>query len=170
MKWIGAIIIIAASFLIGSRKSKTYSDRVFQLRRLETALMTLESAIVFGAEPIETTVRSIADRTEKPVGIIFRHFADQLSVSDRSAGEMWKESLQHNAHALALKKEDLQVVEQAGHMLGSVTQEAEERKLKHVLKQLEKQREEAAAAEQRFSGMIRTVSVLAGMMTAILLM
>ncbi len=170
MKWIGAVVIISSSFFIGWRKSKMFSDRVSQIRRFETALITLESAIAFGAESIETTIRSIAASTEQPVGNVFKCFADQLSASDQSAGQLWKKTLQQHAHQLALKKEDIQIVEQAGHKLGLITQEAEKRKIKHVLRQLEKQREEAIAAEQRFSGMIRTVSVLAGMMTAILLM
>ncbi|OMP67702.1 stage III sporulation protein AB [Domibacillus epiphyticus] len=170
MKWIGACFIIFASFLIGMQKSKTYMDRVRNIRQFESALLTMESAILFGADSIETTARFISETGEKPASVFFRDFADRLASSETSADHIWTSTLQQNQDLLALKPTDIRLLEQAGHMLGSCTQEAEERRLKHVIKQLEKRREEAVAEEQRFGGMVRAVSVLSGLLTAILLM
>ncbi|MCI2254580.1 hypothetical protein L2D08_09405 [Domibacillus sp. PGB-M46] len=170
MKWAGALFIIAASLFIGWHKSRSYGERVRQIRQFETALMMLESSIAYGAESMETAARSISQTIEKPANLAFAEFAEALAVSEKSAGDLWSAVLKKQGTGLALKKRDLQVVEQAGCMLGTVNQTAEARKLQLVLKQLEKQREEAAVEEKRLSGMTRSVSLLCGLMTAILLL
>ncbi|MCP3763298.1 hypothetical protein NLX67_12990 [Domibacillus sp. A3M-37] len=170
MKWAGAVFIIIASLFIGWYKSNSYGERVRQIRQFETAFIMLESSIMYGAESMETAARSISKAIEKPASAAFDQFAEALSTSEDSAGQLWTNILTKQASGLALKKRDVQIVEQAGCMLGAVTQSAEARKLQLVLKQLEKQREEAAAEEKRLSGMIRSVSLLFGMMTAILLL
>lgn len=170
MKWAGAFFIILASFLIGQRKSKAYTNRVLHIRQFESALLTLQSAILFGADSIETTARFIAETIEKPAALFFCDFAEKLSSTEMSAAHIWTHTLQRHHDFFDLKPSDIRLIEQAGHMLGSCTQEAEERRIKHVLKQLEKRREEAVAEEQRFAGMVRAVSVLSGLLTAILLM
>jgi stage III sporulation protein AB len=157
MKWAGACLIILASFLIGRRKSKAYTNR-------------MQSAILFGSDSIETTTRFIAETSEKPASLFFHDFAEQLSSTETSATHIWTHTLQRYNALFAFKTSDIRLIEQAGHMLGSCTQEAEERRIKHVLKQLEKRREEAVAEEQRLAGMVRAVSVLSGLLTAILLM
>lgn len=170
MKWAGAFFIILASFLIGQRKSKAYTNRVLHIRQFESALLTMQSAILYGADSIEATTRFIAETIEKPVALFFHDFAEQLSSTEASATHIWTYTLQRHADFFALNPSDIRLIEQAGNMLGSCTQEAEERRIKHVLKQLEKRREEAVAEEQRFAGMVRAISVLSGLLTAILLM
>ncbi|OES44394.1 hypothetical protein [Domibacillus iocasae] len=170
MKWAGAFFIMAASLFIGFYKSKSYSERVRQIRQFETAFIMLESSIAYGAESMETAARSISKAIEKPASTAFYQFAEALATCDDSAGQLWTTILNQQAGQLALKKRDVQIVEQAGCMLGAVTQSAEARKLQLVLKQLEKQREEAAVEEKRLSGMTRSLSLLFGMMTAILLL
>ncbi|WP_046173808.1 hypothetical protein [Domibacillus indicus] len=170
MKWLGAVFILIASVFIGWSQSRVYGERVRQIRQFETAFLMLESSIAYGAESMETAARSIAKSIEKPANAAFHQFAEALSASEESAGQLWTEIIWQEAGQLALKKRDVQIVEQAGCMLGAVTQAAEARKLQLVLKQLEKQREEAAAEEKRLSGMIRSISLLFGMMTAILLL
>ncbi|WP_050180820.1 stage III sporulation protein AB [Domibacillus robiginosus] len=170
MKWAGALFIVAASLFIGWHKSRSYGERVRQIRQFETALMMLESSIAYGAESMETAVRAISNTIEKPADRIFAVFAEELSNSEKSAEDLWSDVLKKHSSGLALKKRDLQIVEQAGCMLGTVTQTAEARKLQLVLKQLEKQREEAATEEKKLSGMTRSVSLLFGLMTAILLL
>ncbi|OLN23330.1 hypothetical protein BTO30_05015 [Domibacillus antri] len=170
MKWAGAFFIILASFLIGWRKSKTYSDRVKHIRQFESALLTMETAIVFGADSIETTARFIAGTSEKPASLFFHDFAEKLPSSETSADYIWTSTLQQHKNRFAFKPGDIRLLEQAGHMLGACTQEAEERRLKHVTAQLERRREEALTEEQRLAGVVRAVSVLSGLLTAILLM
>ena len=114
MKWAGAVFIIIASLFIGWHKSKSYSERVRQIRQFETAFIMLESSIMYGADSMETAARSISKSIEKPASITFDEFANALAVSEESAGELWTKILKQQETRLALKKRDVQVVEQAG--------------------------------------------------------
>lgn len=170
MKWAGAMFIIAASFWIGWLKSRSYGERVEQIRQFETALVMLESSIAYGAESMESAARSISLSVDQPVDRMFERFAASLAGWDKGAEQLWTRIVHEESTKLSLKKRDVQIVEQAGAMLGAVSRDAEKRKLQLVLKQLERQREEAAEEEKRYAGMIRSISLLCGMMTAVLLL
>lgn len=170
IKIIGAVFILIATSWIGFEASKNLSERTRQLRLWKLALQSLEAEIMFGHAPLHEAARRIANQVDPPIGQIFHQFQTMLVKEDMSANEAWKTSLNVIWNKTALKKTELEILEQFGETLGKHDIVQQQKHIRLALTHLEREEVEAREKQGIYGKMYRNLGFLTGLFIIILLM
>lgn len=84
IRWIGAILIIAATTWGGFAWAKQFSERPRQLRQLKVALQALEAEIMYGLTPLDEACEHLAGQFADPLAAFFHDFAERLQTGSIS--------------------------------------------------------------------------------------
>lgn len=169
IKWMGALIIIAATTTGGFIWAKRYSDRPRQLRQLKTALQALEAEIMYGMTPLADACEHLAGQITEPLASFFRTFAERLTGSQTHVSQAWEDSLDEIWAATALGSGEREVLRQFGATLGKHDRDHQQKQIRLALTHLEREEAEARDAQQRYEKMIKSLGFLAGLLLVLLL-
>ncbi|MBM7650442.1 stage III sporulation protein AB [Bacillus ectoiniformans] len=169
MKWLGACIILIASFWIGLEQSRKLSERPRQLRMLKSALKSFEAEIVFGYTPLHESSRKLSERLPSPIADIFSSFAVLLTTSEMDAKEAWKQSVAAVWPRTALKPSEYDILVEFGETLGRYDRQTEQKHILLALTHIERCEEEAIEKQRRYESMLKSLSVLGGLLLILLL-
>lgn len=78
LKLIGSILVIASTSLAGFYYSKTFLERLKQIREMQYALTMLESEIIYSSSPLTEALNYIAKRSSSPLKEFFSKFSEKL--------------------------------------------------------------------------------------------
>ncbi|AGT32745.1 stage III sporulation protein AB [Geobacillus genomosp. 3] len=170
MKWLGALLILAASTWMGFTAARTLYERPRQLRQLKAALRALEAEVMYGHTPLAEASAYIARQTAAPVCELFFRFASALRTEETSVAEAWEKSLQALWGKTALKQGELEVMKQFGATLGQYDRLTQQKQIALALAHLEREEAEALDNQARYAKMAKSLGVLAGLLLVILLM
>lgn len=170
IKWMGALIIIAATTTGGFVWAKQYSDRPRQLRQLKTALQALEAEIMFGLTPLAEACEHLAGQISEPLATFFRTFSDRLSQNHSNVPQAWDDSLNEVWPFTAFGSGEREVLRQFGATLGKHDRDHQQKQIRLALTHLEREEAEARDAQQRNEKMIKSLGFLAGLLLVLLLL
>ncbi|OCA92637.1 stage III sporulation protein SpoIIIAB [Pseudobacillus wudalianchiensis] len=169
MKWIGALLILFSSFCIGMEQSKKLGDRPKQIRFIRSALQTLEAEIVYGFTPLHESARKLSERLPPPINELFALFSELLTSTELDAKEAWKKSLAAIWPKTALMESERAILLEFGETVGKHDRKTEQKQILVTLKHLERQEEEAYEKQKRYGKMLRSLSVMGGLLIVLLL-
>lgn len=92
MKWLGALLILAASTWMGMAAARALYERPRQLRQLKAALRAFEAEVMYGHTPLAEASQHIARQTAAPIGELFAQFAAALHACETSVAEAWEKA------------------------------------------------------------------------------
>ncbi|AMX82932.1 stage III sporulation protein SpoAB [Geobacillus subterraneus] len=170
MKWLGALLILAASTWTGFAAARMLYERPRQLRQLKAALRALEAEVMYGHTPLAEASVHIARQTAAPMCELFFRFAEALRTEETSVVEAWEKSLQALWGKTALKQGELEVMKQFGATLGQYDRLTQQKQIALALAHLEREEAEALDNQARYAKMAKSLGVLAGLLLVILLM
>ncbi|MGG3907065.1 stage III sporulation protein SpoIIIAB [Geobacillus stearothermophilus] len=170
MKWLGALLILAASTWMGMEAARALYERPRQLRQLKAALRAFEAEVMYGHTPLAEASQHIARQTAAPIGELFAQFAAALHACETSVAEAWEKSLRAVWGKTALKQGEWEVMKQFGATLGQYDRLTQQQQIALALAHLEREEAEALDDQARYGKMAKSLGVLAGLLLVILLM
>ncbi|KAB7708801.1 stage III sporulation protein SpoAB [Bacillus aerolatus] len=169
MKWAGAMLILFASFWIGAEQSKRLNDRPKQIRFIRSALQSLEAEIMYGSTPLHESARKLSERLPPPICELFASFSELLTSTELDAKEAWKESLARMWPKTALAESERSILLEFGETVGKHDRTIEQKQILVTLNHLKRQEEEAHEKQKRYGKMIRSLSLMGGLLIVLLL-
>ena len=121
VKYLLLIGIFGLSTSIGFLISKSYQNRVVELKEFKTILNIMKTKIKFTYEPLAEIFKQIAKDNDTEIEKIFGQMANQLSYYQ--VKEVWENCIQDAD--ISIKQEDKDVLKKLGKLLGQTDVEGQ---------------------------------------------
>ncbi|MFZ5353565.1 MAG: stage III sporulation protein SpoIIIAB [Bacillota bacterium] len=170
IKLLGGILIIAASGLFGIALSNKYSCRPKDIRKLRTYLQMLETEIVYGATPLPYAFDSLAAKADREWVCFFSTISRNL-IEGRyyNVKTAWEDAVDNELSEVYLNKEDRELMQSFGNILGSSDTEDQQKHFKLFYRQLEQQEQLADEDRKKNEKMYKSLGFLLGLVIFIIL-
>lgn len=165
IKYINIGLVFVVTFLIGYFTSKKYSNRVEELKDLQTALNILETKIKFTYEPLSEIFLQISEMLKGKVGNVFRNMSHEIKNS--SANQTINKSFE--TVETDLKTEDIKIIENLGKILGKTDKEGQVSQIELTSTFLKSQISKAEKEEEKNAKLYKTLGATIGLAFAIIL-
>lgn len=165
IKYINIGLVFAATFLIGYFTSKKYSNRVEELKELQTALNILETKIKFTYEPLSEIFMQLSEILKGKIGSIFKNMSQEIKNS--SANQTINKSFE--TVETDLKTEDIKIIENLGKILGKTDKEGQVSQIELTSTFLKSQISKAEKEEEKNVKLYKTLGVTVGLAFVIIL-
>ncbi|MFT8871084.1 MAG: stage III sporulation protein SpoIIIAB [Sporolactobacillus sp.] len=169
IRMIGALLVVAASTLIGFYLADRYSQRPRQLRQWRSALQSIEAEIVYGRVPIAELADHLARQLPQPLARFFSYLRDDLLSEGKPLPHAWKTAIERFWPETALKEAEREVLLQFGAVLGTDDVENEKKHVRLAMSHLEREEAEARAEQITHERMMRSLGFLAGVLIVLVL-
>ncbi len=171
IKIINSCIIILFSTFIGLELSKRYVARARELSVLQSAILRLETEILYYASNLPEALIRIGKSIRGNTGKLFLLTGQTLlDKKEFTVAEAWSSTLEHLKTDLCLQQEDMDILQRFADQLGSSDKEGQARFIKLTLSQLHEEEKKARAIREKYSKMYRSLGLLGGIALAILLL
>lgn len=169
LKFMGALIVVAACGGIGVTVAQHYTQRPKYLRALQASLQMLETEIVYGATPLAEAMEAVGRGCEGKLGQIFLNSSELLcSHSGVTAGEAWLLALEKHAYDLPLTRDDLDILRRVGSFLGGSDREDQRKHLQLIREQIKHQVFKADEASQKSGRLWNSLGFLFGLVVVLM--
>ena len=165
VKYLLLIGIFGLSTSIGFLISKSYQNRVVELKEFKTILNIMKTKIKFTYEPLAEIFKQIAKDNDTEIEKIFGQMANQLSYYQ--VKEVWENCIQ-NAD-ISIKQEDKDVLKKLGKLLGQTDVEGQISEIEVTENFLNMQIENAEEEKKKNQKIYKTLGVVAGLVFVIIL-
>ncbi|AJY77265.1 stage III sporulation protein SpoIIIAB [Paenibacillus beijingensis] len=170
VKWIGAILILAAGTMIGFLQAARFAERPRQLRQLAHALQRLETEIGYGYTPLPEALRRTAGHVPAPVASILSGAAERLLAPEGPAfRECWEESVRSCWPQTAMRSGEQAVLLRLGSALGLSDREDQIKHLRLAMLQLKAEEDAAKDDQARYEKMSKSLGILVAALVVILM-
>lgn len=168
MKWVGAILLICATTLIGFELAKRLSNRPKEIRQLKSALHILEAEIVYSQAPLALAFDKIANQLAEPVSELFYSVATELQTAS-DLTQTWNNQVDQFLKRSSLGPDEEEVLKQFGKTLGQHDITQQKKYIKLALTHLDRVLTEAQENNLRYGKMFKNLGILAGLFLVLLL-
>ncbi len=165
IKYIFIILVFFITFLIGYLISKRYSNRVAELKELQTGLNILETKIKFTYEPLQEIFLQMSQILNGNIGILFKKIA--YSMEDKSTQKAVIKALSDTQ--TNLKEEDKKIIENLGKVLGKTDKDGQVSQIELTSTFLKSQIQKAEKEEEKNSKLYKTLGATVGLAFVIIL-
>lgn len=170
LKIIGGLLIVSASGLLGVIYSNRLLQRHKELKNLRRYMQMLETEVTYGATPLPTALKNIADKADGLLSGFFACISESLTErSFYTVREAWAFGADDVLIHSSLQKADIELIKSFGSILGSSDREDQKKHFELFYLQL-KHQEDAALEEIRKSAkMYSSLGFLLGLAVFIVL-
>ena len=165
IRFIGAIMIIAASTIAGAYMNMRLRRRVRYLDEFSAALEYLKTHICFSDFEMEKALRLTDEVSD--TGGVFRAAAESMKADGLK--NAWKRSVYKNADKMGLKVSDASALAALGERLGLTDAEDQKRNIENVLVLLSVCRATAQREYEKNGRLYRSCGALCGALAVLLL-
>lgn len=159
----GAILVVAASGLVGLAVSSNYRQRPAQLRALQAGLQLLEAQIVYLATPLPEALAWVERQLPHPVKLLYAQAAAALTgPQGLTAREAWQVGTLALGQYSALNLPELEVLAALGAGLGTSDREQQQKLLLLTREQLRSLEQQADQEQGRNEKVWRIMGFLVG--------
>lgn len=124
--------------------------------------------MVFGQEPIHHVLHKLSKQLSPPMSYIFYDISEHLLKSRESLQHIWQQNLERKWHHTAMKEREKEVFIQFGQTLGIHNLEQQQKQIHLTKVHLQRELNDAAEDEKRFSNMFRALGVLSGLLLTLI--
>ena len=165
VKYLLLIGIFGLSTSIGFLISKSYQNRVVELKEFKTILNIMKTKIKFTYEPLAEIFKQIAKDNDTEIEKIFGQMANQLSYYQ--VKDVWENCIQYAD--ISIKQEDKDVLKKLGKLLGQTDVEGQISEIEVTENFLDMQIENAEEEKKKNQKIYKTLGVVAGLVFVIIL-
>ncbi|NLS45190.1 MAG: hypothetical protein GX969_05590 [Firmicutes bacterium] len=169
VKFLGAILVVGASGIIGNVIARGYADRPKQLLELVTAFTLLETEISYTKTPLSDALIRASGRKGSVAQKIFETASDIIACGTQGSGQAWESAIDCVYSISALTPEDRHILLVFGAKLGSCSSRDQ---LKHITLVRERLRANEVKARDKvneIARMWRCLGLTIGIMIVLLL-
>ena len=165
IKYILLVAIFGLSTAIGLVISKTYENRVVELKEFKNILNIMKTKIKFTYEPLAEIFKQIANNNDTNVEKIFGQMANQITYYQTR--EVWEDCIQDAD--ISINQEDKDILKKLGKLLGQTDVEGQVSEIEVTEKFLNMQIEKAEEDKKKNQKMYKTLGVTIGLIFVIIL-
>ena len=165
IKYILLIGIFCLSTAIGIAISKTYENRVIELKEFKIILNILKTKIKFTYEPLAEIFKQIANKNESNIEKIFGQMANQITYFQTR--EVWENCIQEAD--VSINQEDKDILKKLGKLLGQTDVDGQVSEIEVTENFLDMQIEKAEEAKKKNQKLYKTLGVTIGLVFVIIL-
>ena len=165
IKYILLFAIFGLSTAIGMTISKSYENRVIELKEFKNMLNIMKTKIKFTYEPLTEIFNQIANCNETSVEKIFGQMSNQITYYPTR--EVWENCIQ-NAD-ISINQEDKDILKKLGKMLGQTDVEGQISEIGVIESFLNMQIEKAEEERKKNQKMCKTLGIIVGLVFVIIL-
>lgn len=161
MRWLGAALVLGASYAVGAQLARNLVQRPLLLRDLQGALSLLETEIEYGRTPLPEALCRAAG--PGPAGDLLRRTAACLAEGGGlTPGEALQAALVQVSPRLCLGPTDLDPLHTLAAALGASGRHDQIRHLRLCRERLAAQESRALSERERWERPVRYLAILAG--------
>ena len=165
IKYILLVAIFGLSTAIGLAISKSYGNRVIELKEFKNILNVMKTKIKFTYEPLAEIFKQIANKNETNVERIFGQMANQINYYQTR--EVWENCIQEAD--ISISQEDKDILKKLGKLLGQTDVEGQVSEIEVTENFLNMQIDKAEEEKKKNQKMYKTLGVVAGLTFVIIL-
>ena len=165
IKYILLIAILGLSTGIGILISKSYENRVIELKEFKNILNVMKTKIKFTYEPLAEIFKQISKDNQTNVEKILGQMANQLTYYP--AKDTWENCIQ-NAD-ISIKQEDKDILKKLSKLLGQTDVDGQISEIEVTQNFLDAQIEKAEEEKKKNQKMYKTLGVVIGLVFVIIL-
>ena len=165
IKYILLVAIFGLSTAIGLAISKTYENRVVELKEFKNILNIMKTKIQFTYEPLAEIFKQIANNNDTNVEKVFGQMANQITYYQTR--EVWENCIQDAD--ISINKEDKDILKRLGKLLGQTDVEGQVSEIEVTQNFLNMQIEKAEEDKKKNQKMYKTLGVTIGLIFVIIL-
>lgn len=169
MKWIGAIILILISTIIGFEFSSKFNKRPEQIQQLKNALNILEAEILYSQTKLKDAFYIISKQIPMPTQELFQLAYQKLSSNEADLFTLWNDSINKYIQKSALTKKEKEILLQFGVTLGQYDVSQQQKYITVTIQHLNRILDEAERKRDKYGNMSKTLGILSGIFIVILL-
>lgn len=165
IKYILLLGIFCLSTAIGISISKSYENRVIELKEFKAMLNVIKTKIKFTYEPLAEIFKQIANKNETNVEKLFGQMANQITYFQTR--EVWENCIQEAD--ISINQEDKDILKKLGKLLGQTDVEGQVSEIEVTENFLNMQIEKAEEEKKKNQKMYKTLGVTIGLIFVIIL-
>ena len=165
VKYLLLIGIFGLSTAIGFLISKSYQNRVVELKEFKNILNIMKTKIKFTYEPLAEIFKQISKDNDTEIEKIFGQMANQLSYYQ--VKEVWENCIQDAD--ISIKQEDKDILKKLGKLLGQKDVDGQISEIEVTENFLNMQIENAEEEKKKNQKIYKTLGVVAGLVFVIIL-
>mgnify|MGYP000394787936 CR=1 FL=1 len=171
LKIISSAAIIASATALGVQYASRYGLRAKEIRAFQSALVQLESEILYYDTLLPDALMEIGALTEGEVGKFFTEAGRRLkSKRGQTIDDAWRKALDHSRQNLNLTQEDYELILDFGGQLGLSDKEGLRKYFQLIQSRLKNQEAKAEEERNRYEKMAKSLGLLGGLAIAIILL
>ena len=165
VKYILLIAIFGLSTGIGILISKSYENRVIELKEFKNILNIMKTKIKFTYEPLAEIFKQISKDNQTNVEKIFGQIANQITYYPTK--DVWENCIQDAD--ISIKQEDKDILKRLGKLLGQTDVEGQISEIEVTQNFLDTQIEKAEEEKKKNQKMYKTLGIVTGLVFVIIL-
>ena len=165
IKYILLVAIFGLSTAIGLAISKTYENRVVELKEFKNILNIMKTKIKFTYEPLAEIFKQIANNNDTNVEKIFGQMVNQITYYQTR--DVWENCIQDAD--ISINQEDKDILKRLGKLLGQTDVEGQVSEIEVTQNFLNMQIEKAEEDKKKNQKMYKTLGVTIGLIFVIIL-
>lgn len=165
IKYILLVAIFGLSTAIGLAISKTYENRVVELKEFKNILNIMKTKIKFTYEPLAEIFKQIANNNDTNVEKIFGQMANQITYYQTR--DVWENCIQDAD--ISINQEDKDILKRLGKLLGQTDVEGQVSEIEVTQNFLNMQIEKAEEDKKKNQKMYKTLGITIGLIFVIIL-
>lgn len=165
IKYILLITIFGLSTAIGVLISKSYGNRVIELKEFKNILNIMKTKIKFTYEPLAEIFKQISKDNETNIEKIFGQMANQITYYQTK--DVWENCIQDAD--ISIKQEDKDILKKLGKLLGQTDVEGQISEIEVTQNFLDMQIEKAEEEKKKNQKLYKTLGISAGLIFVIML-
>ncbi len=170
MKLVGAALIIFTAYLMGCQVCALYQRRVRYLEEIIMGLELFRAEVNYGLTPLPQAFQNIGKKFKNPVGSLFVDFSlSLLQGKGLSALECWRAVLEKRSSELALKDEQMEILERLGSTWGQGDKDGQRKQISLIQELLKHALEGARNERQKNDKLWKYLGLLGGVTVVLFL-
>lgn len=167
IKYILMFFILGTFIIIGNLYSRKYDNRLKELEEIDLILNIFKAKVKFTCLGIKEIFEEIYRNNKDEVGKIFKLASINLDEDDSQIA--WERALKESKEILNFNKEDIEVINTLGKMLGNTDIEGQVSQIELTKQLLKKQIEDAKTEKSKNSKLYKTLGASIGLAIVIIL-
>lgn len=168
MKIFGLILLFFVLLYVGFEWSKSYERRVIFIQQSIQAFQMIEAEMYYTQGHLHVIFNELTSQSIQPIHHFFSSVLDKLVHRSDDFAELWNEALDDTSHLLHGTKEDIDIIRQLGKHIGFYPYDQQTKYLQWTIQQLEVQLQQAFEERNKYSYVIKMMSVLIGLLFIVL--
>ncbi|MFD1360672.1 stage III sporulation protein SpoIIIAB [Lentibacillus salinarum] len=169
MQWIGALLFIGTTTMIGFEISKKLNERPRHIRQMKNALQMLEAEILYSQLTLPDVFATIALQLPQPVSSFFDNLYASLRQHHADLHSIWDNHVDALIQMSALDANEGEILKQFGRTLGQHDFDQQQKQIYLTLKHLDRELDEARDQQFKYSKMAKSLGLLCGIFIVLLL-